>query len=157
MPRSAIKKDGTINRHLGIWKLRNSQLPRRPFLRTWRIPVHSNSEKQTRECTARGPRQIGSSVQLSKICAVLNRPERPALVECPHRELDLHREHEMVMNINLFLNAEVAALKSRFHPVRYENNLENVDATFFDLECQCGWQSQMLGVQAKKHWTEPAS
>jgi hypothetical protein len=60
-------------------------------------------------------------------------------------------EHKLIFECGS-CNSDVA-----LSPVRFENNLENVDATFFDLECQCGWQSQMLGVQAKKHWTELAS
>jgi len=41
--------------------------------------------------------------------------------------------------------------------VRFENNLEDLDATTFDLECSCGWQSKLFGFQAKKHWTELVS
>ena len=39
--------------------------------------------------------------------------------------------------------------------VRPENNLENVDATVFDVSCPCGWQTNMLGVQARTHRTNP--
>ena len=41
--------------------------------------------------------------------------------------------------------------------MRFENNLEHLDATLFDLECSCGWQSKLFGFQAKKHWTELVS
>ena len=56
----------------------------------------------------------------------------------------------------LIFECEVCKSENVVSQVRLENNLENVDANLFDLACRCGSQRKLLGVQAKKHWTEPA-
>jgi hypothetical protein len=33
-----------------------------------------------------------------------------------------------------------------------EANLERVDGETFDVECNCGWFGNLLGVEAVRHW-----
>ena len=58
-------------------------------------------------------------------------------------------EHKLIFECEV-CNSEIAHSE-----VRFENNLETVDANLFDLACHCGFQSKLFGIQAKKHWTEP--
>jgi len=55
----------------------------------------------------------------------------------------------------LIFECEVCNSEIPLSQVRFENNLENVDANLFDLACPCGSQVKLFGVQAKKHWTVP--
>ena len=34
-------------------------------------------------------------------------------------------------------------------------SLETVDASAFDLKCECGWSENWLGLKARRHWAEP--
>jgi hypothetical protein len=31
-------------------------------------------------------------------------------------------------------------------------NLEKIDADTFDVQCECGWTKEILGVEAVRHW-----
>ena len=31
-------------------------------------------------------------------------------------------------------------------------NLETIDADTFDVQCECGWTKEFLGVEAIRHW-----
>ena len=33
-----------------------------------------------------------------------------------------------------------------------EGNLERIDGNTFDVECNCGWLKNRLGVEAVRHW-----
>jgi hypothetical protein len=36
-----------------------------------------------------------------------------------------------------------------------EANLERIDGETFDVECNCGWFRNALGVEAVRHWVTP--
>jgi RNase P subunit RPR2 len=31
-------------------------------------------------------------------------------------------------------------------------NLEKIDADRFDVQCECGWEKELLGIEAMRHW-----
>lgn len=36
-------------------------------------------------------------------------------------------------------------------------SLEDIQASAFDVKCECGWSANWLGLKARKHWVDPWS